>query len=184
MKTHGSLARRLRAILTVCGRRRGPPLLRAPRALAYCPCGIDPTGCTTLVQALGDSGGPFLQRVDMGYDGTEGTVDLASDDLSPYAVFIVPALADNAETKPYDRLRTATVASRLRNVLLGRIAVWSGTPDQGTVSRTEKNTLVRNLAVWGAANYATSGVRGLVVLQDYSDSLAERYGWEIGRAHV
>src|SRR5207249_5647380 len=152
MKTHGSLARGLRAILTVCGLGLGPSLLSAQRALVYCPVGIDPTGCTTLVQALGDSGGPFLQRVDMGYDGTDGTIDLASADLSPYAVFIVPALADNADTKPYDRLRTATVASRLRNVLLGRIAVWSGTPDQGTVSRTEKNTLVRNLAVWGAAN--------------------------------
>src|SRR3989441_486598 len=186
MKTHGSLARRLRAILTVCGLGLGPSLLSAQRALVYCPVGIDPTGCTTLVQALGDSGGPFLQRVDMGYDGTEGTIDLASDDLSPYAVFIVPALADNAETKPYDRLRTARVASRLRNVLLGRIAVWSGTPDQGAVSRTEKNTLARNLAVWGAANYSTSGLRGLVVLQDYSDSLAQRYGWvaEISRLAV
>src|SRR5213593_3563036 len=186
MKTHGSLARRLRAILTVCGLGLGPSVLSAQRALVYCPVGIDPTGCTTLVQALGDTGGPFSQRVDMGYDGTAGTIDLASADLSPYAVFIVPALADNADTKPYDRLRTATVASRLRNVLLGRIAVWSGTPDQGTVSRTEKNTLVRNLAVWGAANYATSGLRGLVVLQDYSDSLAERYRWvaEISRLAV
>src|SRR5213593_1201393 len=186
MKTHGSLARRLRAILTVCGLGLGPSVLSAQRALVYCPVGIDPTGCTTLVQALGDTGGPFSQRVDMGYDGTAGTIDLASADLSPYAVFIVPALADNADTKPYDRLRTATVASRLRNVLLGRIAVWSGTPDQGAVSRTEKNTLVRNLAVWGAANYATSGLRGLVVLQDYSDSLAERYGWvvEISRLAV
>src|SRR5437867_1998247 len=186
MKTHGSLARGLRAILTVCGLGLGPSLLSAQRALVYCPVGIDPTGCTTLVQALGDSGGPFLQRVDMGYDGTDGTIDLASADLSPYAVFIVPALADNADTKPYDRLRTATVASRLRNVLLGRIAVWSGTPDQGAVSRTEKNALVRNLAVWGAANYATSGLRGLVVLQDYSDSLAQRYGWvaEISRLAV
>src|SRR6266571_2356513 len=186
MKTHGSLARRLRAILTVCGLGLGPSVLSAQRALVYCPVGIDPTGCTTFVQALGDSGGPFPQRVDMGYDGTDGTIDLASADLSPYAVFIVPALADNADTKPYDRLRTATVASRLRNVLLGRIAVWSGTPDQGAVSRTEKNTLVRNLAVWGAANYATSGLRGLVVLQDHLDLLAQRYGWvaEISRLAV
>src|SRR2546422_849123 len=186
MKTHGRLARRLRALVTVCGLGLGPSILSAQRALVYCPVGIDPTGCTTLVQAVGDSGGPFAQRVDMGYDGTDGTIDLASADLSPYAVFIVPALADNADTKPYDRLRTATVASRLRNVLLGRIAIWSGTPDQGTVSRTEKNTLVRNLAVWGAANYATSGLRGLVVLQDYSDSLAQRYAWvaEISRLAV
>src|SRR5437867_87533 len=186
MNTSGCLAHRLRTLVTLCGLGLGPSVLSAQKALVYCPVGIDPTGCTTLVQSLGDSGGPFAQRVDMGYDGTDRTIDLASADLSPYAVFIVPALADNADTKPYDRLRTATVASRLRNVLLGRIAVWSGTPDQGTVSRREKNTLVRNLAVWGAANYATSGLRGLVVLQDYSDSLAERYGWvvEISRLAV
>src|SRR5437867_8303291 len=186
VNTSGCLAHRLRTLVTLCGLGLGPSVLSAQKALVYCPVGIDPTGCTTLVQSLGDSGGPFAQRVDMGYDGTDRTIDLASADLSPYAVFIVPALADNADTKPYDRLRTATVASRLRNVLLGRIAVWSGTPDQGTVSRREKNTLVRNLAVWGAANYATSGLRGLVVLQDYSDSLAERYGWvvEISRLAV
>src|SRR2546428_335734 len=186
MNTSGCLAHRLRTLVTLCGLGLGPSVLSAQKALVYCPVGIDPTGCATLVQSLGDSGGPFAQRVDMGYDGTDGTIDLASADLSPYAVFIVPALADNADTKPYDRLRTATVASRLRNVLLGRIAVWSGTPDQGAVSRTEKNTLVRNLAVWGAANYATSGLRGLVVLQDYSDSLAQRYGWvaEISRLAV
>src|SRR5205809_170762 len=186
MNTSGCLAHRLRTLVTLCGLGLGPSVLSAQKALVYCPVGIDPTGCTTLVQSLGDSGGPFAQRVDMGYDGTDGTIDLASADLSPYAVFIVPALADNADIKPYDRLRTATVASRLRNVLLGRIAVWSGTPDQGAVSRTEKNALVRNLAVWGAANYATSGLRGLVVLQDYSDSLAQRYGWvaEISRLAV
>src|SRR5256712_111036 len=186
MKKHGSLARRLSAIVTKRGLGTEPSIVSDQGALVYCPVGIGPTDCTTIVQALGDSGGPFAQRVDMGYDGTDGTIDLASADLSPYAVFIVPALADNADTKPYDRLRTATVASRLRNVLLGRIAVWSGTPDQGAVSRTEKNTLARNLAVWGAANYSTSGLRGLVVLQDYSDSLAQRYGWvaEISRLAV
>src|SRR5881396_4118681 len=122
----------------------------------------------------------FKQKTAYEMVRSDWSSDVCSSDL------IVPALADNADTKPYDRLRTATVASRLRNVLLGRIAVWSGTPDQGTVSRREKNTLVRNLAVWGAANYATAGLRGLVVLQDYSDSLAERYGWvvEISRLAV
>src|SRR5216110_66377 len=177
MNPNGCLARRLRALVTVCGLGLGPSVLSAQKALVYCPVGIDPTGCTTLVQALGDSGGPFPQRVDMGYDGTAGTINLPSADLSPYAVFIVPALADNADAKPYDLLRTATVANRLRTVLLGRIAVWSGTPDQGSLSRAQKNTLVRNLAAWGAANYATSGLRGLVVLQDYSDSVAQRYAW-------
>src|SRR5947199_374457 len=177
MNPNGCLARCLRALVTVCGLGLGPSLLSAQKALVYCPVGIDPTGCTTLVQALGDSGGPFPQRVDLGYDGTAGTINLASADLSPYAVFIVPALADNADAKPYDLLRTATVANRLRTVLLGRIAVWSGTPDQGSLSRAQKNTLVRNLAAWGAANYATSGLRGLVVLQDYSDSVAQRYAW-------
>src|SRR5256885_16528295 len=74
------LARRLRALVTVCGLGLGPSILSAQRALVYCPVGIDPTGCTTLVQALGDSGGPFAQRVDMGYDGRseEHTSELQS----------------------------------------------------------------------------------------------------------
>src|SRR5947208_15033429 len=107
MNPNGRLARGLRAVVTVCALGLGPSVLSAQKALVYCPVGIDPTGCTTLVQALGDSGGPLPQRVDMVYDGTAGTIDLTSADLSPYAVFIVPALADNADAKPYDLLRTA-----------------------------------------------------------------------------
>src|SRR3989442_5957799 len=113
MKTHGSLARRLRAILTVCGLGLGPSLLSAQRALVYCPVGIDPTGCTTLVQALGDSAGPFGHRVDMSYHRTDGTIDLASADLTRYAVLIGPAFAANDRTKPYERLRTSTVSKRV-----------------------------------------------------------------------
>src|SRR3989442_16036674 len=108
MNTNGCLARRLRALVMVCGLGLAPSVLSAQRALFYCPVGIDPTGFTTPVQALGDSGGPFLERVDMGYDGTAGTIDLPSADLSPYSVFIFPPLAVNPVAKPYDRCRTAT----------------------------------------------------------------------------
>src|SRR5882724_5293671 len=158
----------------LCGLVGGPAALRAQQALVYCPAGIDVAGCDLIVESLT---GAFPGGVARAYNGTSGTVDLARADLAPYAVFIVPSLADNGDTKPYDLLRTTAVAERLRTVLRGRIAVWSGTPDQGTTNRTEKTTLIRNLALWGAANHATSGLRGLVVLQDHSDTVAQRYAW-------
>src|SRR5438094_743866 len=158
----------------LCGLVAGPAALGAQQALVYCPAGIDVAGCDLIVESLT---GAFPGGVARAYNGTSGTVDLARADLAPYAVFIVPSLADNGDTKPYDLLRTTAVAERLRTVLRGRIAVWSGTPDQGTTNRTEKSTLIHNLAVWGAANYATSGLRGLVVLQDHSDTVAQRYAW-------
>src|SRR5437899_8783060 len=152
----------------------GPAALRDQPALVCCPAGIDVAGCDLIVESLSAA---FPGGVVRAYNGTSGTVDLARADLAPYAVFIVPSLADNGDTKPYDLLRTTAVAERLRTVLRGRIAVWSGTPDQGTTNRTEKSTLIGNLAMWGAANYATSGLRGLVVLQDHSDTVAQRYAW-------
>src|SRR5436309_6097300 len=158
----------------LCGLVAGPAALGAQQALVYCPAGIDVAGCDLIVESLT---GAFPGGVARAYNGTSGTVDLARADLAPYAVFIVPSLADNGDTKPYDLLRTTAVAERLRIVLRGRIAVWSGTPDQGTTNRTEKSTLIHNLAVWGAANHATSGLRGLVVLQDHSDTVAQRYAW-------
>src|SRR5436190_310964 len=160
-----------------CGLVVGPAALAAQQALVYCPVGVDVAGCDLIVEALTGPMSAFPGGVARGYDGTSGTVDLASADLAPYAVFIVPSLADNVDTKPYDLLRTTAVAERLRTVLRGRIAVWSGTPDQGTTNRTEKSTLIRNLVLWGAANHATSGLRGLVVLQDHSDTVAQRYAW-------
>src|SRR5947208_949701 len=158
----------------LCGLVAVPAALGAQQALVYCPAGIDVAGCDLIVESLT---GAFPGGVARAYNGTSGTVDLARADLAPYAVFIVPSLADNGDTKPYDLLRTTAVAERLRTVLRGRIAVWSGTPDQGTTNRTEKSTLIHNLAVWGAANYATSGLRGLVVLQDHSDTVTQRYAW-------
>src|SRR5213595_1548492 len=158
----------------LCGLVAVPAALGAQQALVYCPAGIDVAGCDLIVESLT---GAFPGGVARAYNGTSGTVDLARADLAPYAVFIVPSLADNGDTKPYDLLRTTAVAERLRTVLRGRIAVWSGTPDQGTTNRTEKSTLIRNLVLWGAANHATSGLRGLVVLQDHSDTVAQRYAW-------
>src|SRR5438876_730471 len=108
----------------LCGLVAGPAVLGAQQALVYCPAGIDVAGCDLIVASLT---GAFPGGVARAYDGTSGTVDLARADLAPYAVFIVPSLADNGDTKPYDLLRTTAVAERLRIVLRGRIAVWSGT---------------------------------------------------------
>src|SRR3989442_12404717 len=161
----------------LCGLVVGPAALAAQQALVYCPVGVDVAGCDLIVEALTGPVSAFPGGVVRAYNGTSGTVDLARADLAPYAVFIVPSLADNGDTKPYDLLRTTAVAERLRTLLRGRIAVWAGTPDQGTTNRTGKSTLIRNLAVWGAADYATSGLRGLVVPQDHPGTRAQRYAW-------
>jgi hypothetical protein len=151
------------------------------KALVYCPVGIDAIGCSRIVAVLSGPDGPFPGGVDRGYDGTSGTVDLATADLSPYAVFIVPSLADDPTTKPYDLLRTSGVAYRLSTVLRGRLVVWSGTPDLGSANRPEKDHLIRNLAVWARAGAANPGA-GIVVLQDHSTDGAEPYGWLTGFA--
>src|SRR5437867_1667593 len=80
------------------------------KALVYCPVGIDPIGCSSIVAALSGPQGPFPGGVERGYDGTSGTVDLATADLSPYAAFIVPSLADDPNTQPYALLRNSRVA--------------------------------------------------------------------------
>src|SRR2546425_7546397 len=146
------------------------------KALVYCPVGIDAIGCSRIVAALSGSDGPFPGGVDRGYDGTAGTVDLATADLSPYAVFIIPSLADNPDSKPFDFLRKSPVAYRLSTVLRGRLVVWSGTPDLGTPNRDLKDKLIRHLAVWARADSSARGA-GIVVLQDHSDDVSQRYGW-------
>src|SRR2546427_9343574 len=151
------------------------------KALVYCPVGIDAIGCSRIVVALSGSDGPFPGGVDRGYDGTAGTVDLATADLSPYAVFIIPSLADDPDTKPYNLLRSSRLAYRLSMALRGRLVIWSGTPDQGSAYRPEKDQLIRNLAVWARAGTANPGM-GLVVLQDHSADAAARYGWLKGFA--
>src|SRR5207244_13166890 len=101
------------------GRGAGAAALRASQALVYCPAGIDVAGCDLIVESLTAA---FPGGVVRAYNGTSGTVDLARADLAPYAVFIVPSLADNGDTKPYDLLRNAGVGERLRTVVRGRIA--------------------------------------------------------------
>ncbi len=90
-----------------------PAAVQAQKALVYCPVGIDASGCNAIVTALNASPSPFPGGVDGGYDGSQGTVDLATADLSGYAVFVVPSLADGAGTQPYGLLRDATIAARL-----------------------------------------------------------------------
>src|SRR2546426_5816650 len=121
-----------------------PALAPTPdKPLVYCPVGIDAIGCSRIVVALSGSDGPFPGGVDRGYDGTAGTIDLATADLSPYAAFIIPSLADGPDSKPYELLRKSPVAYRLSTALRGRLVVWSGTPDQGTSNRDLKDKLDR-----------------------------------------
>ena len=154
----------------------------ADKALVYCPVGIDAHGCDAVVTALSGSDGPFPGGVDRGYDGSSGTIDLATADLSGYAVFVVPSLADGDGSKPYELLRNSRVAHNLSITLRGRLAIWSGTPDQGTANRTEKNQLIRNLAVWARGDTAAAERGGIIVLQDHSDDAAARYQWLAGFA--
>ena len=154
-----------------------PARAEAQKALVYCPVGIDATGCNTIVAALAASSTLFPDGVDAGYDGTSGTVDLAGGDLSGYAVFVVPSLADGPDVQPYALLRNGTIAARLQAAFMGRVAVWSGTPDVGSTNRAAKDGLIRNLAAWARADAAGTHGPGVVALQDNSDDEAGRYGW-------
>src|SRR5947199_8771940 len=144
------------------------------KALVYCPVAIDSIGCHNVVAALLGPNGLFPNGVDRGYDGTAGTVDLATADLSPYAVFIVPSLADDSLSKPYDLLRNSRIAYRLSVALQGRLVVWSGTSDQGTQKRDLKDKLIRNLAVW-ARRADSASATGLVVFGDHAEVASQRY---------
>ena len=154
-----------------------PAALHAQKALVYCPVGIDATGCNAIVTALNASPTSFPDGVDGGYDGTQGTVDLATADLSAYTVFVVPSLADGPDVQPYALLRDATIAGRLRAAFMGRVAVWSGTPDVGSTNRSAKDGLIRNLAGWAKTDAAGTHGPGVVALQDNSDDAMARYGW-------
>src|SRR5437867_1086024 len=151
------------------------------KALVYCPVAIDSIGCHNVVAALLGPNGPFPSGVDRGYDGTAGTVDLATADLSPYAVFIIPSLADDSASKPYDLLRDSRIAYRLSVALQGRLVVWSGTPDQGTQNRDLKDKLIQNLPVW-ARGADSAPAAGLIVLGDHSEVASQRYAWLKGFA--
>src|SRR3989441_4650727 len=151
------------------------------KALVYCPVAIDRIGCHNVVAALLGPNGPFPNGVDRGYDGTAGTVDLATADLSPYAVFLIPSLADDSTSRPYDLLRDSRIAYRLSLALQGRLVVWSGTPDQGTNNRDLKDKLIQNLAVW-ARGADSAAAAGLIVLDDPSEVASQRYAWLKGFA--
>src|SRR5437899_13109255 len=72
------------------------------KALVYCPVAIDSAGCDQIVATLSGPDGPFPAGVDRGYDGTAGTVGLATADLSPYASFLNPPPSPRPDTEPYD----------------------------------------------------------------------------------
>src|SRR6266581_7960048 len=148
----------------------------AQRALVYCPINLDRAGCDTVVAVLAGSSA-YPGGVDRGYDGTGGTVDLRSAELFAYTVFVVPSLADDSTSQPYGLLRDSVVVEHLRAALIGGIAVWSGTPDQGTTNRAEKDQLIQNLAHWAGASYAAAHGPGLVALLDLSENQDARYDW-------
>jgi hypothetical protein len=168
---------RLAALISAAVLTLAPSHAQAQKALVYCPVGIDATGCNTVVTALAGDATRFPGGADAGYDGTQGTVDLASVDLSGYAVFVVPSLADGPDVQPYALLRNGTIAGRIKAAFMGRTAVWSGTPDVGSTNRAAKNELIRNLAGWARADSAGTHGPGVVALQDNSDAAAGRYGW-------
>jgi hypothetical protein len=142
------------------------------KALVYCPVGIDVTGCDRIVAALGNRFG----TIDRGYDGSKGTVDIGKVDLHHYSVFIVPSLADDDASQPYARLIAA--APKLKMALNGRVAVYSGSPDQGGSNRSEKDGLITRLATWAADGHTRkSGLVGLVAFLDLSKNVASRYSW-------
>ncbi|HEX8274376.1 MAG TPA: hypothetical protein VF615_17190 [Longimicrobiaceae bacterium] len=164
------------ALALACGFVLSASGAAAQKALVYCPAGIDVAGCGNVAGALASA---FPAGVDRGYDGSAGTVDLRTADLGGYSLVVVPSLSDNPNSRPYGLLRDAEVAGRLAGVLTGRVAVWSGTPDQGRGNRDAKNTLIRNLAAY-AAEGAEAGIPGLLVLQDASADVSQRYGWLAG----
>lgn len=167
----------LAAILAAGWLLAAPVALQAQKALVYCPVGIDATGCNVIRTALSADATLFPGGVDGGYDGSQSTVDLATADLSTYAVFVVPSLADGPDTQPYSLLRDATISARLKSAFVGRTAIWSGTPDVGSTNRSAKDGLIRNLAGWARPDSAGTHGPGLVALQDNSDDAAARYGW-------
>jgi hypothetical protein len=152
-----------------------PAAARAQKALVYCPVSVDATGCNAIVNAL--TGPTYPLGVDRGYDGTGGTVDLKAVDLFTYSVFVVPSLADGAESQPYALLRDPEVAEHLKAALIGRIAMWSGSPDQGATNRAMKDALIQNLAGWAGGAFGAAKGPGLVALLDASSGVVTRYDW-------
>jgi hypothetical protein len=165
------------AAVLAAGWLAAPIALQAQKALVYCPVGVDAAGCNVIMTALRADTALFPGGVDGGYDGSQGTVDLAAADLATYTVFVVPSLADGPDMQPYGLLRNTTISSRLKSAFIGRAAVWSGTPDVGSTNRSAKDGLIRNLVRWARPDSAGTHGPGLVALQDNSDNVANRYSW-------
>ncbi|HEU0078238.1 MAG TPA: hypothetical protein VFQ76_11345, partial [Longimicrobiaceae bacterium] len=155
-----------------------------PKAMVVCPP-TDAAGCQRIAEQL------RLTKSATGATAFPGGVHtkyeelrtMTVPELQSYAVVFVPSMAN----APYGLLREDAVKLRLSQVLRGRIAVWSGTPDRGSATGKSagKLTLIQNLARWAAGQYS-DGSTGLVVLQDFSDpnpdGSSPRYDWIPGIA--
>lgn len=157
--------------------------LSAQKALVLCPP-ADASGCGRVAHVLagmeGAGGGSlFPGGVDRRFEDLRAATPA---EMHAYSLVFVPSFAG----APYDLLREAPVRERLRGILTGRVAVWSGTPDRGTTAEASagKLELIGNLARWAAAG----GSAGLVVLQDFSgpraDGTSKRYDWIRGVAGI
>ncbi|MBV9772682.1 MAG: hypothetical protein JO040_01955, partial [Gemmatimonadetes bacterium] len=173
------------ALAAVCLGLLSPGSLHAQKALVVCPPS-DSAGCDRIAQQLSltttSESATFPGGVDRRYTELRA-ISLA--ELQSYAVIFVPSLAN----APYSLLREDSVKTRLRQVLRGRVAVWSGTPDRGstTGAGAGKLTLIRNLGRWAVGQWS-EGSTGLVVLQDFSDpnpdGSSPRYDWVEGIAGI
>lgn len=149
-----------------------PAALTAQKALVYCPSGVT-TPCNNIVNALTSTGGGFTSsEVKLASSGTSvptGYVNLATANLSSVQVIVVPALSGTQ----YNELTNS--GGNLKPALTGRVAIWSGTPDQQTSDAAKKRKLIQNLATWAKFRHSGTAHTGLVVLQDMSSG--GNYGW-------
>ncbi|MES2523967.1 MAG: MBG domain-containing protein [Gemmatimonadota bacterium] len=144
------------------------------KVLVYCPSNAA-AQCTSISNALSGT----YAVVQRAYDGGSATLNLATADLSGFSLLVVPS----GSTAFYGLLRSnVSVKSQLTALLVGRVVIYSGTPDLGSGDATKKATLLRNLATW-----VTAGSKpGVVVLQDAAGpgSSGTEYDWLTGISGV
>jgi hypothetical protein len=162
-------------------------------ALVYCPSN-DTGPCGNIVAAL-VAAGTFSRVERLEFNTTSGSAQIvrtngnpqtvdAGTNLSGYELLVVPSMAN---TTSYNGLTNATIRARILAAVApatgarGRVAGWSGTPDQNTGASANRGRLISNLAGWVREGSTT----GLLFFVDLTTaSQASRYGWLPGIADV